>query len=173
VCSYCFLQPNAEAQFLEVKNAFTVLSDPQQRADYDRKSRGVSAVCGRRLGLDGLPGSAYSSSASCWVSVQLVGAYGVALRLYCTGAGRCPVRVPSQTYKSSPGSRMLAKPCCCWCAAAGLWQQLGILNGLWRLWQLGQCSWQQQQQQCRQQTTTEATRGRVLWLGECGGWAQQ
>lgn len=33
------MQPNAEAQFLEVKNAFTVLSDPQQRAQYDRKMR--------------------------------------------------------------------------------------------------------------------------------------
>jgi hypothetical protein len=40
----CLLQPNAEAQFLEVKNAFTVLSDPQQRAAYDRQLRGVSAV---------------------------------------------------------------------------------------------------------------------------------
>jgi len=38
------LQPNAEAQFLEVKNAFTVLSDPKQRADYDRKTRGVSGT---------------------------------------------------------------------------------------------------------------------------------
>lgn len=35
-------QPNAEAQFLEVKNAFQVLSDPQQRAEYDRKLRWVS-----------------------------------------------------------------------------------------------------------------------------------
>lgn len=40
------LQPNAETQFLEVKNAFTVLSDRQQRADYDRKLRGVSVACG-------------------------------------------------------------------------------------------------------------------------------
>lgn len=50
-CTSCFLcilclQPNAEAQFLEVKNAFTVLSDPQQRADYDRKLRGVSETNG-------------------------------------------------------------------------------------------------------------------------------
>lgn len=37
------LQPNAEAQFLEVKNAFTVLSDAQQRAQYDRKLKGVSS----------------------------------------------------------------------------------------------------------------------------------
>jgi hypothetical protein len=35
-------QPNAEAQFLEVKNAFQVLSDAQQRAEYDRKLRWVS-----------------------------------------------------------------------------------------------------------------------------------
>eukprot|EP00879_Flechtneria_rotunda_P010250 GHRR01010716.1.p1 GENE.GHRR01010716.1~~GHRR01010716.1.p1 ORF type:complete len:371 (+),score=162.54 GHRR01010716.1:106-1218(+) len=32
--------PSAQAQFLEVKNAFQVLSDPQQRAQYDRKLRG-------------------------------------------------------------------------------------------------------------------------------------
>jgi DnaJ-class molecular chaperone len=38
------LQPNAEAQFLEVKNAFTVLSDAKQKAEYDRKLRGVSQV---------------------------------------------------------------------------------------------------------------------------------
>lgn len=38
------LQPNAEAQFLEVKNAFTVLSDAKQRAEYDRKLRGVSRL---------------------------------------------------------------------------------------------------------------------------------
>lgn len=30
-------QPNAEAQFLEVKSAFGVLSDAQERAQYDRK----------------------------------------------------------------------------------------------------------------------------------------
>lgn len=35
-------QPNAEAQFLEVKNAFQVLSDAQQRSEYDRKLRWVS-----------------------------------------------------------------------------------------------------------------------------------
>lgn len=53
VCCVCLsvLQPNAEAQFLEVKNAFTVLSDPQQRADYDRKLRGVSAPCGQAARL--------------------------------------------------------------------------------------------------------------------------
>ncbi|WIA39095.1 hypothetical protein OEZ86_005235 [Tetradesmus obliquus] len=32
--------PNAQEQFLEVKNAFSVLSDAQQRAAYDRKLRG-------------------------------------------------------------------------------------------------------------------------------------
>lgn len=37
------LQPNAEQQFLEVKNAFQVLSDAQQRAQYDRKLKGVSS----------------------------------------------------------------------------------------------------------------------------------
>jgi hypothetical protein len=40
--SWLLLQPNAQAQFLEVKNAFSVLSDPQQRAQYDRKLKGVS-----------------------------------------------------------------------------------------------------------------------------------
>lgn len=43
-CCVLLLQPNAEAQFLEVKNAFTVLSDPKQRSDYDRKMRGVSGA---------------------------------------------------------------------------------------------------------------------------------
>lgn len=43
LCVLCCVQPNAEAQFLEVKNAFTVLSDPKQRSDYDRKMRGVSS----------------------------------------------------------------------------------------------------------------------------------
>lgn len=35
------LQADAQEKFLEVKNAFTVLSDPQQRRDYDRKLKGV------------------------------------------------------------------------------------------------------------------------------------
>jgi DnaJ-class molecular chaperone len=39
------MQPDAQAQFLEVKNAFGVLSDAQQRAQYDRKLRGVSSGC--------------------------------------------------------------------------------------------------------------------------------
>jgi hypothetical protein len=37
-------QPDAEQRFMEVKTAFSVLSDPQQRAEYDRRQRaGVSA----------------------------------------------------------------------------------------------------------------------------------
>lgn len=59
--------PNAEAQFLEVKNAFTVLSDPQQRADYDRKSRGgFGSSWGSSTGFGGYGswGSAAGSSSS-------------------------------------------------------------------------------------------------------------
>ena len=41
-------QPDAEQRFMEVKAAFAVLSDPQQRADYDRRQRaGVSAGSAR------------------------------------------------------------------------------------------------------------------------------
>ncbi|KAF8064614.1 dnaJ [Scenedesmus sp. PABB004] len=52
--------PNAEAQFLEVKNAFTVLSDPQQRAAYDRKLKGGFDFGG----YGGWGGAASSSSSS-------------------------------------------------------------------------------------------------------------
>jgi hypothetical protein len=42
-------QPDAERRFMEVKAAFSVLSDAQQRADYDRRQRaGVSAPCASR-----------------------------------------------------------------------------------------------------------------------------
>ncbi|KAF6256007.1 hypothetical protein COO60DRAFT_1702519 [Scenedesmus sp. NREL 46B-D3] len=58
--------PDAQAQFLEVKNAFGVLSDQQQRAQYDRKLRGgfgdFSSWGSPTGGFGGTWGSSSSSS---------------------------------------------------------------------------------------------------------------
>jgi len=52
--------PDAEKKFMEVKNAFTVLSNPQQKAEYDRKLRMGSGGWGDFSGW----GSTSSSSTS-------------------------------------------------------------------------------------------------------------
>eukprot|EP00882_Tetradesmus_deserticola_P006701 GHRQ01007054.1.p1 GENE.GHRQ01007054.1~~GHRQ01007054.1.p1 ORF type:complete len:209 (+),score=50.78 GHRQ01007054.1:247-873(+) len=56
--------PNAQAQFLEVKSAFTVLSDQQQRAQYDRKLRGGFGDFGSWGSSTGGFGGTWDSSSS-------------------------------------------------------------------------------------------------------------
>uniref|UniRef100_A0A383VGM1 J domain-containing protein n=1 Tax=Tetradesmus obliquus TaxID=3088 RepID=A0A383VGM1_TETOB len=56
--------PNAQEQFLEVKNAFSVLSDAQQRAAYDRKLRGGFGDFGSWGSSAGGFGGAWGGSSS-------------------------------------------------------------------------------------------------------------
>ncbi|WIA18790.1 hypothetical protein OEZ85_003474 [Tetradesmus obliquus] len=56
--------PNAQEQFLEVKNAFSVLSDAQQRAQYDRKLGGGFGDFGSWGSSAGGFGGAWGGSSS-------------------------------------------------------------------------------------------------------------